>query len=131
MLVFMMPETRYIRNTKAASFGNSLSPSVGLDPNSKDNNTTTTQTAIGEKPITAGNQVPNHIQLASSNERVVGKSSKAQLSPMLRPQFETKNIILRDIVAPTQIFTFPLICWVAFAFGFTTNCLLALHLTQS
>lgn len=64
--------------------------------------------------------------------RIVGKPSKAQLSLIPRPQFAhgLRNV-LRDVVSPLQIFSFPIILWAAFTFGFACNCLLALNLTEA
>lgn len=45
--------------------------------------------------------------------------------------FAGKSLIFRDILAPIQIFAFPIILWATFSFGFAANCLLALNLTQS
>jgi MFS family permease len=40
-------------------------------------------------------------------------------------------VIFRDILAPIQIFSFPIILWAAFSLNFAANCLLSLNLTQS
>jgi MFS family permease len=46
-------------------------------------------------------------------------------------EYEGNNLFLRDVVAPVQVFTFPIILWAALSMGFAANCLLALNLTQS
>ncbi|PMD47530.1 MFS general substrate transporter [Hyaloscypha variabilis F] len=71
----------------------------------------------------------NHIR--SLPERPVGRPSKHQFSLIPRPEFEDKDLVFRDILAPIQIFSFPIILWAAFSFNFAANCLLALNLTQS
>jgi MFS family permease len=64
-------------------------------------------------------------------ERPIGRPSKHQFSLIPRPEFEGRDLIFRDILAPIQIFTFPIILWAAFSLNFAANSLLALNLTQS
>lgn len=67
----------------------------------------------------------------TSLTRPIGRPSKAQFSIIPNPHFPGKSLIFRDILAPVQIFLFPIIFWACFSFGFAANCLLALNLTQS
>lgn len=63
---------------------------------------------------------------------IVGAPIKAQFSLVPRPRFNHGlKPILRDILSPLQIFSFPIILWAAFTFGFACNCLLALNLTEA
>lgn len=62
---------------------------------------------------------------------VKGHPSRAQFSLLLSPDFHSGNVIFRDVLAPIQIFTFPIIFWASFTLGFAANCLLALNLTQA
>lgn len=129
MMFFMFPETRYIRPAPSSS-GSFTTASD--DRGSKDGSISiTTQTTQYKQEKDAPLPSAGADQVRTIRDRVVGKPSRMQFSIIPRPQFETKDIIFRDIIAPIQIFTFPIICWVAFAFGFSTNCLLALNLTQS
>jgi hypothetical protein len=63
--------------------------------------------------------------------RPIGGPTKAQFSLIHKPEFEGRELIFRDILAPIQIFSFPIIFWAAFSLGFAADCLLALNLTQS
>lgn len=64
--------------------------------------------------------------------RIVGGPSKAQFSLVPRPQFaHGLQPVLRDVLSPLQIFSFPIILWAALTFGFACNCLLALNLTEA
>jgi hypothetical protein len=131
----MFPETRYNRPAAPSSSGSITSASDDKTLRmSKDEEihvaSQTTQTK-GPEEKGAKSQTKYHVHTAADRSRPVGRPSKEQFSLIPKAQFEAKDIIFRDIVAPIQIFTFPIICWVAFAFGFSTNCLLALNLTQS
>jgi hypothetical protein len=70
-------------------------------------------------------------RVRSMPERPIGRPSKHQFSLIPRPEFEGRDLIFRDILAPIQIFTFPIILWAAFSLNFAANSLLALNLTQS
>lgn len=61
-----------------------------------------------------------------------GRPSRAQFSLIPRPRFNhSLSLILRDIISPLQIFTYPIVLWASFAMGFAANSLLALNLTQA
>lgn len=62
---------------------------------------------------------------------VRGRPSRGQFSLLLKPDFQSGNIVIRDVLAPIQIFAFPIISWASFSLGFAANCLLALNLTQA
>lgn len=146
-MVFMFPETRYNRPSTSSSSITSSSANdhpIGIEDEesinvvvqtSQKSAEKLTQTQEEKKKATATlifSRMPSddHVQDVSYH-RPVGRPSKAQFSLIPKSQFEGKETIFRDIIAPLQIFTFPIICWVAFAFSFATNCLLALNLTQS
>lgn len=138
MMFFMFPETRYTRLSSSSSGGSSINSRNDRDDNVVTQTTqskTITGAAAAEKseaPTLSSSPSNDHITLAAStHHRPIGRPSCAQFSLIPKLQFEGREILFRDIIAPIQIFTFPIICWVAFAFGFATNCLLALNLTQS
>jgi hypothetical protein len=79
----------------------------------------------------AKSQRGSNDHVRSLPERPVGYPSKHQFSLIPKPEFEGKDLIFRDILAPIQIFSFPIILWAAFSLGFAANCLLSLNLTQS
>lgn len=139
MMIFMFPETRYIRpnasdRTSQNSTRNTASLSTENDESNIDIKTqTTTQTTKAEadtiQPATPKRSI-DHVY-TSTTSRPVGRPSKAQFSLIPSPHWEGSPLLFRDFVAPIQIFTFPIILWATFSFGFATNCLLALNLTQS
>jgi len=136
MMVFMLPETRYNRpSTSRAGSIASASDDRTLQSKDEDNSLTNqitrTKLPANKEDSAVPKKTNDHVVRASDENRPIGGPSRAQFSLIPKPQFETKDIVIRDIIAPIQIFTFPIICWVAFAFGFSTNCLLALNLTQS
>lgn len=64
--------------------------------------------------------------------RPVGRPSRTQFSPFPKPRFSRGlRSILHDVVAPVQIFSFPIVLWAALTFGFAANCVLALNLTEA
>ena len=132
--VFLFPETRFNRPSSRSSNG-SVTTAEDVEAKRHEiqsaNQTSTTVTTNKDEKL----QTSATSALRQGHNAMpalpVGKPSKAQFSLIPRPQFEGGDIIFRDIVAPIQIFTFPIICWAAFTFCFASNSLLSLNLTQS
>jgi hypothetical protein len=142
MMVFMFPETLYSRTTSSVSDSTSTSDSSTTEPKSEGPRLLTTgispvasgQNDTKDPPATTKRAASDHVHDAPPTNHIVGRPSKAQFSLIPRTQIsreEIKRTLLLDILAPIQIITYPIILWVFFAFCFTTNCLLALNLTQS
>jgi hypothetical protein len=134
-MVFGFPETLY-RRPDASLPDNNSSASHSTISESKAEEVNMTQPSS----MTSVEKVPSSIvksqrvsvdHVHSLPPRPIGRPSKAQFSLIPRPRFEGRELIFRDIVAPIQIFTFPIVCWAAFSLNFSANCLLALNLTQS
>lgn len=138
MMIFMFPETRYIRPLPSDPDQTSQTsgPSSLASVKNADINITTTQEEQGqqEKETTQPSSSPRrsieHVY-APTTLRPIGRPSKAQFSLIPTPHWEGSLLLFRDFLAPVQIFTFPIIFWATFSFGFAANCLLALNLTQS
>ncbi|KAF4629069.1 hypothetical protein G7Y89_g9084 [Cudoniella acicularis] len=141
MMIFMFPETRYPRDN-SNSLSDSNSSTTGKDTTNNDEpktdssvlNTVTTNEPTSEiKPTSSVHLTSDHIHASRHTSHIVGRPSRAQFSliPRLIPNNALKHTIIRDVFAPIQIFFYPIILWVVFAFGMSTNCLLALNLTQS
>jgi hypothetical protein len=133
MMVFMFPETLY-RRPKSAASDHSSSTGRTTSPESKTEEVSMTQASSdGEKAPSslAKSQRGSLDHVRSLQDRPVGRPSKHQFSLIPKPEFEGRDLIFRDILAPVQIFSFPIILWVAFSFNFAANCLLSLNLTQS
>lgn len=142
-MFFIFPETRYRRTPETAS---GPEPGTDITINSIEKTTvrqflTQTTARIGsETGSDAGSDdiSPVRSHVASAEAHLTGNENlgkghpvRAQFSIVPEIEFDGAKILFRDILAPIQIFTFPIICWVVFSFGFATNCLLALNLTQS
>lgn len=140
-MVFMFPETRYSRpehppistlhtHTRAPS-GDSTTETESKPPLFTKGITDT----VSKEPSPETKRASSdHVTEAPPHQHMRGRPSKAQFSliPRLQlPASEIKRTLLVDILAPLQIVTYPIILWVFLAFCFTTNCLLALNLTQS
>jgi hypothetical protein len=142
MMVFMFPETRYSRSASTVSDSTSTSDASTTELKSEGPQLITTGTSpvvsgqndAKDPSATAKRATSDHVHDAPPTNHIVGRPSKAQFSLIPRTQIsreEIKRTLLLDILAPIQIITYPIILWVFFAFCFTTNCLLALNLTQS
>lgn len=129
----MFPETLYKRS-KSATSDRSSSTGRSKPPESKAEEVNMTQASSdGEKAPSslAKSQRGSIDHVRSLPKRPIGRPSKHQFSLIPRPEFESSGLIYRDVLAPIQIFSFPITLWAAFSFNFAANCLLALNLTQS
>jgi len=128
MMVFMFPETRYKRKTISAATSSigRTSPPARIDEAEKTKSSTDDEKA---SPSVA-NQRDSGDHVHPFSERPIGRPSRAQFALFSKPYFE-EGLVFRDILAPVQVFSFPIICWAAFSLNFAANCLLALNLTQS
>lgn len=136
MMIFMFPETRYIRSISGRSSQTPDSNTVTTSTKDAEVSITQTtiQTTIKQEEDTLQPSTPkktiDHVY-ASRTLRPVGRPSKAQFSLIPKPYWEGSLLLFRDFVSPVQIFTFPIVFWATFSFGFAANCLLALNLTES
>jgi MFS family permease len=142
IIVFMFPETRFRRETSHFS---ETSSSIGNDTDLEAKSeaiSVLTETNTASKVPTLDDSVQKSLprsQSASiqeirrpSNQHLhTGRPSKAQFSVIQKFDYEGNNLFLRDIIAPVQVFSFPIILWASLSMGFAANCLLALNLTQS
>lgn len=151
-LIFIIvahPETKYERDvtTNSATTSPRLpsGPITGTDPRSSSSGSETDpkkEEATGRPALTAtataaaepkSSSASQHSSIPSaSSPHIVGGPSKDQFSLVPRLRFNHgAKLILRDVISPLQIFSFPIILWAAFTFGFACNCLLALNLTEA
>jgi len=133
MMIFMFPETLYKRPNPAASdHSSSMGRSTPPELKTEEVNMTQAGSDAEKAPSSLAKSQRNSVDhIHPLPERPVGRPSKRQFSLIPRPEFEDKDLVFRDILAPIQIFSFPIILWAAFSFNFAANCLLALNLTQS
>lgn len=142
MIVFMFPETRFLRETShfprpSSSAGTSTNLevksegiSVSTETNATSKAPTMNDSARKDRPRSQSASI-EEISQHSNQYLHTGRPSKSQFSAIQKFEYEGGNLILRDVVAPVQVFTFPIILWAALSMGFAANCLLALNLTQS
>ena len=142
MIVFMFPETRFRRETShfsetSSSIRNttdleakSEAISVFTETNTASKVTTLDDSAQKSLPRSQSASI-EEIGRPANQHLHTGRPSKAQFSVIQKFEYEGNNLFLRDIVAPVQVFSFPIILWAALSMGFAANCLLALNLTQS
>ncbi|KUJ17087.1 MFS general substrate transporter [Mollisia scopiformis] len=131
MMIFMFPETRYIRALPSDHTSQTSAPATLSSTSAKnDEINITTQTTTKQEP---DNHNPKRSidHIYSTSSRPIGRPSKAQFSFIPTLHWEGSLLLFRDFLAPLQIFTFPIVFWATMSFGFATNCLLALNLTQS
>lgn len=149
-LVFLIvahPETKYERGDSVttgsgpgSTFTDPRTSNSGSENGSKNREVTDANNPVLDEPKkTLGGNLslrPSSQSQPSStttlSSRVVGGPSKTQFSLVPRPRFaHGLKPGLRDIFSPIQIYSFPIILWAAFTFGFACNCLLALNLTEA
>jgi hypothetical protein len=132
-MVFLSPETLYRRPDSTASDQSfSTGQTTPLESKVEGVNMTQASSDTEKAPSSISkSQQGSNDHVRSLPERPVGRPSKHQFSLIPKPEFEGKDLIFRDILAPIQIFSFPIILWAAFSLGFAANCLLSLNLTQS
>ncbi|KAJ4408929.1 hypothetical protein N0V82_009584 [Gnomoniopsis sp. IMI 355080] len=138
-LVFLIvahPETKYSRPS---------SHNVGPGPAALRRRGNTEEDAADEKvgggdddavSRSSGNKhqagVTSNTILSAVDERPVGGPSREQFSLIPKPRFSHgMSSVVRDVLSPLQIFSFPIVLWAALSMGFAANCLLALNLTES
>lgn len=132
MIVFLFPETRYRRPSTSSSDTSSQTENTS---SLNDKNEFTA--VVGNSSPEAGAEKPlaqterGALVTVRSQHQQNGRPSKQQFSLLPKLEYNGKVVLFRDIIAPLQIFFFPIILWATLSFGFATNCLLALNLTQS
>lgn len=81
------------------------------------------------------NEIGSHVSIASASAHMSMQNSqptRSQFSLIPRPRFaHSWRQTIHDVLAPLQLFSFPIVLWAAFTMGFAANCLLALNLTES
>lgn len=138
----MFPETRFRRETNHFS-ETSSSTEAGKDLEAKsEGSNVVTETHTIPKASASDESVQKSLPHSERGSIDIihrhldqhlhtGRPNKAQFSVIQKFEYEGNNLFLRDVVAPIQVFTFPIILWAALSMGFAANCLLALNLTQS
>jgi hypothetical protein len=79
---------------------------------------------------TSDDGMPIHAQ----TQHIKGRPSRKQFALFVKPKFfhgSFKETLLRDVLAPIQVFFYPITLWAGLSFGFASNCFLGLNLTQS
>lgn len=126
-LIVAHPETKYERGDSMGA-----GPAVAAEPRSSNSGA---EELKHQEMVAGGAQakaLSQHSSRTSLSTRVIGGPSKAQFSLVPRPQFaHGLQPVLRDVLSPLQIFSYPIVLWAAFTFGFACNCLLALNLTEA
>ncbi|RDW79572.1 MFS general substrate transporter-40 [Coleophoma cylindrospora] len=138
-MFFIFPETRYRRDHEIASDSESSTDNTINSKEKANGPQIMTQTSTQIESDAGPDDISQvktrvaspDIPLTTNENLGLGHPVRSQFSLIPKIEFDGANILFRDILAPIQIFTFPIICWVVFSFGFATNCLLALNLTQS
>jgi len=124
VMIFLFPETRYRRAVNGSSNTEFTTTTLNLEAKESIKETAT-QSVTDE--VTASDLS----RMGETQELRTGRPSKEQFSLIPRLEYEGSQMLFRDVVAPIQIFFFPIILWAALSLGFAANCLLALNLTQS
>jgi hypothetical protein len=138
-----MPETMYLRKTKAVSpTTSSIEQDQDLEepkvesPNlfGSDANRNLSSNAGTEDTFSYRKSSHDGIPIRAQTEHIKGRPSRRQFALFVKPTFihgSLKETIIRDILAPLKIFFYPIILWAGMSFGFASNCFLGLNLTQS
>ncbi|KAJ0108022.1 hypothetical protein J7T55_008158 [Diaporthe amygdali] len=114
-LIIAHPETKYERLTVSSA---------------SETETQSGNSNAADKQV--GPQAPTHGPSTTSGLRHFGRPSLVQFSLLPIPRFSHGlGQILRDVVSPIQIFSFPIVLWASFTMGFAANSALALNLTES
>lgn len=137
-LIFMIalhPETKYDRsghNGATPPAAIAAGPIVVSSTDNEVEKEAGAQTVINEAESrpSSTNDGSTTTGVAADGKRVVGGPTKAQFALVAAPKFSLQAV-LHDIYAPIRIFSFPIVLWAAFTFGFACNCLLALNLTEA
>ncbi|RDL35796.1 uncharacterized protein BP5553_06408 [Venustampulla echinocandica] len=140
MMVALFPETRYHR--PELSTPNSTSSTDVANEESKLEGPIPCETALKQGPrLETGDNVKigtkhhesRHAHSHPATDHVKGRPAKHQFSLIPRPKIygALRETLVRDILAPIEIISYPIILWAALSLGFASNCLLALNLTQS
>lgn len=72
--------------------------------------------------------------MLSTDERPIGAPTRAQFSLIPKTRFSngpTSAAVLRDVLSPIRVFSYPIVLWASLSMGFAANALLALNLTES
>ena len=87
----------------------------------------------GEKdiPIKQPSPRPSADSVAIDPVLNAGRPAKSQFKLVQPADRKAMRQVLRHIVTPIQIFTFPIVFWAAMSMGAAANCVLDLNLTQS
>lgn len=72
--------------------------------------------------------------MLSTDERPIGAPSRSQFSLIPKTRFSNgpvSVVVVRDVLSPIRIFSYPIVLWASLSMGFAANSLLALNLTES
>lgn len=141
-LLFMIvahPETKYDRPSASVAPGlGALRRGDDGDDDVEKSAAAAATTSTNDASDAASHSSSSAAAAAASNvflntdERPVGAPTRAQFSPIPKPRFSHGlGAVVRDVLSPVQIFSFPIVLWAALTMGFAANCLLALNLTES
>lgn len=109
--------------------------STVIKQDNNDNDVNNDKGNSASRSSTASGIVSN--AMLSTDERPSGAPTRAQFSliPKL-PQVPFSHgrisaMVIRDVLSPVRIFSFPIVLWASLSMGFAANSLLALNLTES
>lgn len=141
MMVVFFPETRYHRSEPSTPNSTSSTDIASTDE-PKVEEPVPFETVLKHGPpqdgsknthIDTNHNRPRHSHSHPTTEHVKGRPAKHQFSLIPRPKIygALRDTLIRDILAPIEIISYPIILWASLSLGFASNCLLALNLTQS
>lgn len=135
MTIFLFPETRRLRygDESAAPVFHHLTPvnperdmETQAAPSETSAKSSTNATLEKVAAVLGQKRVESPTELRHNT----GYPSRAQFSTFQSVVYSSQMLI-RDVFTPIRIVTMPIVLWSALTLCFTTNCLLALNLTQS
>jgi len=124
-LLFLFPETRRNEYNQVVPTPLSVSGPIVTSEFEK--------VAIGEKGTHVDQRSPRPSAASVAIDVVLdaGRPAKSQFNLFQPADRKAMRQVLRHIVTPIQIFTFPIIFWAAMSMGAAANCLLDINLTES
>lgn len=130
----MFPETRFRRSQNRSFVGSLGTNNARIESESQRKQSrgeSSTNSEIEKESIRPSQFTSLDRGMTIVEHQGTGRPSQAQFSLVPTLEFEGSLTIIRDVIAPVQIFAFPIILWAALSLGFAANSLLALNLTQS
>lgn len=141
-MFFTLPETLYHRKHNRPSLPptNNETPKESSITSASKTGSYVNTTVILDKEIQQESPPPEKVEEASAGNTTtpinqsfgIGRPNMQQFNWFPKPIIPiNKSVVIRDIITPLYIFSFPIILWSAMTMGFASNCLLGLNLTQS